>query len=144
MGLIRIKPFAPIMSKSGLSLSQGVSRSHPYFRLTISTKAQQKMLGRPIDIESDAVQLVVSNDPDARQLMGIRIVPAGSDGSLTLSAGPRGSVAIRLTPWRPVKEEKRPSVEMKIINPKVQGGGVSVALHEWAQAPVDVKSAVKR
>lgn len=143
MGLIKVQPFNAGPGKSGVSMSQGESHGRIFFRLGLTAAAQKDLFERVLDPGKDAIALTVTNARQQNHLMGIKIVPASDPGGLAVSGGPRGSVGLKLTPWRAGAGGKRPAVSLTIVNRQVQGGGISVKLPDWARPEPDIAEAAR-
>lgn len=143
MAILKIAPFEVGNAKSGVSISQGEVRGRCFYRITLSGAAQRRFFNRALDPKEDALALLVTDMPDTRALMGVRIVPVDDASALPLAAGVKGSVNARASCWRPAKG-KRPSMQMQIINEAVKGGGFSVRLPEWAMPEASRKPDINR
>jgi len=142
MAILQIKAFEAGPSASGVSMSQGVARGGTYFRVSVTADAQQGLFGRLLVLGKDAIALIVTDDPKLLHLMGVRVVGSSDSAGILAAGGPRGSVWIKVQPWRPA-EGKRPAASLPIINAKVEGGGISVKLPEWARPVRDHTKAAR-
>lgn len=140
MAILKIKAFSAGPTKSGLSISQGETRGLTFFRIGLTLAAQEEFFGRRLDPKKEGMALTLTDDRTHHHLMGIKVVAADDPNGIGLSNGTRDSVSIKVSPWRPA-EGKRPAAALSVINSKVEGGGISVKLPEWARPVPDVKGA---
>lgn len=144
MGILKVKAFEAGPAKSGISIAQGESRGRTFFRLGLTSSAQQDLLGRHLDPEKDALALIVTNEPNLNHLMGIKVVPVGDANALSVSGGPHGSVGLKVAAWRSGGGGKRPAVSLVVVNRQVQGGGISVKLPDWARPDPDLSATARQ
>jgi hypothetical protein len=142
MGLLKVTAFDAGPKSSGISISQGETREKAFFRVSFTLAAQNEIFGRPLDSEKDAIAFTVTNDQKHCHLMGIKVVPVADDSGISLSRGVRGSVSVKLSPWRQA-QGKRPAASLQIVNRTVNGGGISVKLPELARATPDLSDVAK-
>ena len=139
MGLLKVQAFDAGPAKSGISISQGLSRGKTFFRIGLTAAAQEEFFGRSLSVERDALALVLTDDRKHHHLMGIKVVPADDPNGIPLASSMRDSVNIKVATWRP-SQGKHPAASLQVINSKVDGGSVSVKLPEWARPVPDPKS----
>lgn len=132
MTLLKLRTFAPGNTSSGISLSLSQVATGQYIRIGITEAAQRDHFGRPLDPAKDTLKLSISDDPGKTHLMGIAVSDVQDPEALAISGAPRGSVSVRLMPWRTVPAGKMPARSMAIVTaPKT--GEVVVKMPEWAR-----------
>lgn len=128
MGLIRVELFsaasAPALDLP--TLSQQELKKGVLFRLNLPLAAQERFFGGALDPDRDALALQLADSGQERLLIGIAV----NGGALPLSAGPRGSVYLKLRPWTATPKGKRPPERLRFAS-KV-GAAHLFHLPQWA------------
>lgn len=143
MGLLKVQAFDAGPTSSGVSISQGETRSKAFFRIGMTAAAQLDLCGRALVIGKDALAFVLTDDPEHRHLMGIKLVPIADSDGVAVSGGIKGSISVKVLAWKPASG-KHPAVSLPVINRQVVSGGFSVKLPDWAQPAADRGAAARR
>jgi len=141
MGILKVAPFDAPPTVSGLSIAIGESKGKPFIRIGISRAAQEAHFGRALVPGEDGIVLTLTDDPAHRHLMGVKPCGVSVPEALPLRSGSKGSVSLRVRPWLQVAG-KRPATAMPVVNAKVDGGGISVRLPDWAKPAADPRPKV--
>lgn len=136
MGILKVEAFDVKIVSSGITMSGGTAKGGDFFRIGMNVDAQKRHFERVLNPQEHAFALTVTDMPQQRHLMGIKLVMLDEPGALPLASGARDSVFVKVKAWTPT-QGKRPAVSLTVVNQKVQGGGFSVKLPEWARPPVD-------
>lgn len=140
MPLLKVRPFVSSSAGIGITIAQSEKKGTVFFRIGLTRAAQERYFGGPIDPSSQGIVLVVNDDPKTRHLMGMRLEAPGSSDALPLGGGIRGSVSVKVMPWKPA-QGKHPAQAMVVVNEAVKGGGISVKLPEWARPAANLSAA---
>ena len=144
MPLLKISEFEAGPAKSGVSMGRGESKGRAFFRVGLTEFAQNDLFGRIIDVEKEALKLVVNNDPKTRHLMGIGVVLRDDPAAIRLVSGVRASVSCKVQPWNGSGESKGRSMPLDVVNRHVGEDLISVKLPEFAKPPAAQGMAVRR
>lgn len=129
---------APAPAGTGISLSVQVSKRNSTARLILTTAAQERVFGGPLNPEKDRVTVMVGRGSDEGKLQ-LRI---GPEGEHEITNGVRGSVNIRVGRWDLLPKDKRPAAPCQDFGEMEFEGNERVVmlwLPDWAR-PSKTKS----
>lgn len=133
MPKIKVAAFnATAASRSGVSISVLESKAGQSIRIGLSAEAQAEFFGGPLTPGTDALEVELTDDPGAVHLFGLKLSAEGDPDALPISGSIKGSISLRLVPWRQLAPGNRPAVQMPVVNRR-KGEMVRVKLPEWAR-----------
>lgn len=134
MPQITAKAFQPKTggAGSGFTIALSELKSGQYIRVGITATGQKEHFGGPLDPEKDAIKLVLDTDHGKTHMMRIELADADEADALPLAGGIKGSVSVKVQPWRQVAAGKRPASALPLVNSEKQTA-VVVKLPEWAR-----------
>ncbi len=126
---------APTSAQSGFSISLNVSRGHQYIRLGMTAAAQERVFGRLLDVEKDAIQVILSDEPKDNHIMSLKVIAPDHAEAVPLLKSMRDSVGVKLSPWSQVPKGRLKASSLPIL---IHGQGDCVALKipEWSRPPL--------
>lgn len=135
MGLIIPKPFDGTVRTSGFSISVVSAKAGQYMRIGITKAAQLKHFGGPLNPETDALILELSDEGKDNHMMRIKLADADESDAFQFKPGIKGSLHMKISPWCQIAAGKRPAVELPVVAAHSQKE-VAVKLPEWARPPL--------
>lgn len=135
MAKVRVAAFvagAGASSKSGITLALAESKAGQYIRIGLSAAAQTEYFGGVLNPEKDALELILDDEPGSVHVMALRRASIEDESAMQLTGGIKGSISLKVVPWRKVAPGKRPGVSLVVLN-RQAGKLVSVRLPDWAK-----------
>ncbi|MBR9836993.1 MAG: hypothetical protein GYB50_03760 [Rhodobacteraceae bacterium] len=134
MGKVKVAAFVvgAAATKSGISISLAETKSGQFIRIGLSESAQKKFFGGALNPQTDALEIILDNEPRNVHLMGLKLSDVSDADAIGITPGIRGSISLKVLPWRKVAAGKRPATSLTVVNQQA-GKLVSVRLPEWAQ-----------
>ena len=130
------RPFEPTgTGKSGFSISVGTNRGGQHIRVGITQSAQEAHFGRKLSPTEDALRLELNNDQGKNHILKLKRAKEGEPGALSIAGGIKGSISIKLAPWSPLAQGKRPATELAVISGSTTNA-IQLKLPDYAQPSV--------
>ena len=131
MAKVNVAAFAA-SGKSGVTLALSEAKAGQFFRLGLTEAAQVEFFGGPLNTETDALEILLDDEPGKVHVMGLQLAAIGDPSALPLGGGIKGAVALKLSPWCQVAPGKRPAASLAVLT-RQPGKLVTLRLPDWAR-----------
>ncbi|MBR9765433.1 MAG: hypothetical protein GYB53_18395 [Rhodobacteraceae bacterium] len=124
--------FSGASARSGFSIAVSELRAGQFIRIGITALAQEKRFGGVLRPQSDALVLRLSSEPKDNHILQVILAELDEPNALPLAGGIKGSISLKLTPWRQIATGKRPAKELPVVGGQASKS-VLLKLPEWAR-----------
>lgn len=124
--------FSGASARSGFSIAVSEAKAGTFVRLGVTSAAQENYFGGVLRPQSDALVLRLSSDPKENHILKVALAELDEPNALPLTGGIKGSIGLKLTPWRQISSGKRPAKELAVIGSEANKS-VLLKLPEWAR-----------